>query len=65
LAWYRNSRRGYYLYQTVAFVVLIPVAIYEVVRNHVPPMVLAVCIPAYLLLSRGAYEIYKNIGKNE
>jgi hypothetical protein len=53
-------RRAWTLYQAVAFVVLIPVSIYEVYSAGLPKSILLICIPGYCVLAIGSYQIFKN-----
>src|SRR5580698_7668604 len=52
--------RAWTLYQAVAFVVLIPVSIYEVYSMRLPRWILLICIPGYCVLAAGSYQIFKN-----
>jgi hypothetical protein len=48
------------MYQAVAFVVLIPVSIYEIYSTGLPKWILLICIPGYCVLAIGSYQIFKN-----
>jgi hypothetical protein len=56
-------RRWWMLYQTIAFIALIPVMSYYVIVEGLPKKILLICIPAYAFLAWGACLIYKALSK--
>jgi hypothetical protein len=53
------------LYQTVAFVALIPIMSYYVIMQNLPKKILLVCIPGYAVLAWGSYLIYKAVSTSK
>jgi hypothetical protein len=52
--------RIYYLNTAIGFIVLVPVMIYKFYAMRLPKFLLLIIIPAYLVLSKGFYELYRN-----
>jgi hypothetical protein len=47
-------------YLAIAFVVLIPVMCYHVIRAGLPKSILFIVIPGYVALALNAYTIFRN-----
>jgi hypothetical protein len=54
-------RRMHYRLGSIGFLILIPVMTFYVIRAHVSMVVLAICIPVYVLLSRSFYSLSKRV----
>jgi hypothetical protein len=50
-------------YRAIAFVVLIPVMSYSVVKEGLPQTTLLFVIPCYILLAWSFYMVFKNASK--
>jgi hypothetical protein len=59
----RGLRRWWMLYQTIAFIALIPIMSYHVIAEGQPKKILLICIPAYAVLAYGSYQLYKAFSK--
>ena len=64
MRWKRWIAKGYTLYASVGFVILIPVASYQVVSRGLPKKILLFVIPAYLAVAWSFDSVFKNIKVN-
>jgi hypothetical protein len=59
----RRWTRWWMLYQTVGFVILIPVMSHYVLAEGLPQKILLFVIPAYVLLAWSFFAAFRNLSK--
>ncbi len=57
----RRIAKVYYLNAAIGFIVLVPIMIYKFYTSGMPKLLLLIIVPAYLVLSAGFYELFKNV----
>jgi ABC-type nitrate/sulfonate/bicarbonate transport system permease component len=59
----RSLVRWWMGYQAIAFIALIPIMSYHVIAQGQPKKILLFCIPCYVVLAWGCYQIYRALSK--